>query len=123
MTMQSFRELADEELDEIAGRIDAASPGPWLSYVAGRESEADSNYIELGACNELGSFASIELIGGTIADQDFIARARQDLPRLLLEVRILRARLAAMRVNSRSLEREPLGSLVERPGSLQTATA
>ncbi|MBK9029887.1 MAG: NAD-dependent epimerase/dehydratase family protein [Myxococcales bacterium] len=33
----------------------------------------------------------IELTGATVADQDFIAHARQDLPRLLAEVRRLRA--------------------------------
>lgn len=123
MSMQSFGELASEELEEIASRIDAASPGPWLSYVTGRESDADSSYIELGVCNELGSFASIELIGGTVADQDFIASARQDLPRLLLEVRILRARLDAMRATHRTMDREPLSSFGERAVPMQTAVA
>ena len=35
----------------------------------------------------------IELIGATIADQDFMAAAHQDIPLLLAEVRALRALL------------------------------
>jgi len=38
--------------------------------------------------------ADIEMSGATDDDQDFIAHARQDLPRLLAEVRRLRALLA-----------------------------
>jgi hypothetical protein len=93
MTMHKRFDLSDEELAEIEHRIEAASSGPWFSYVVGRDCEAWTNYIEIGCCNELGSFKSIELVGGTIADQDFMAAARQDLPRLIREVRTLRARL------------------------------
>jgi hypothetical protein len=32
----------------------------------------------------------IELFGATVADQDFIARARQDIPRLIDEIERLR---------------------------------
>lgn len=38
--------------------------------------------------------SDIELAGATIADQDFIAHARQDVPRLLEEVARLKARKA-----------------------------
>lgn len=31
----------------------------------------------------------IELLGATIADQDFIAHARQDIPKLLQEIKFL----------------------------------
>jgi hypothetical protein len=37
----------------------------------------------------------IELGGATVADQDFIAHARQDVPRLLDEVERLRQELTA----------------------------
>ena len=36
----------------------------------------------------------IELSGATVADQDFIAHARQDVPRLIAEVRRLQRQLA-----------------------------
>jgi hypothetical protein len=80
-------------LERIERLAAAASAGPWISYVVGRETDAFWNCIELGTCTELGSFKSIELTGGTVADQDFIAGARQYLPRLVLEVRKLKARL------------------------------
>lgn len=97
MKLQMFDEFSDEELDRIERLSEAATQGPWISYVAGRDIGAESNCIEVGTCNELGSFKSIGVSGGTVADQDFIASARQDVPRLLREVRILRARLDSLR--------------------------
>ena len=97
MTLQMFDEFSDEELDRIERLSDAATQGPWFSYIVGRDTDAESNCIEVGTCNELGSCKSIEVVGGTVADQDFIASARQDVPRLLLEVRVLRARLDSLR--------------------------
>lgn len=93
MTQEPFDELPDEELDRMERLVAAATAGPWISYVAGRELDGTSSCLELGVCNELGSFRTIELIGATAADQDFMASARQDVPRLLREVRALRARL------------------------------
>lgn len=89
-------ELSAEELDGVERLVEAASAGPWFSHVVGRDTEAVSTCIELGFCNELGSFESMRLVGGTVADQDFIAGARQYLPRLLREVRVLRARLESL---------------------------
>jgi hypothetical protein len=108
MTLQSYSGLTSEELDRIECRVDAATQGPWFSYVVGRDSEAaHCNFIELGSCNEVGTFKSIELIGATVADQDFIANARQDLPRLLREVRSLRACLESR--SDRAAERDSQG--------------
>ena len=114
MTFQIFDELSDDELDRIERMVDAAAQGPWFSYVVGRNTEAGSNCIEVGSCNELGSFKSIELSGGTVADQDFIASARQDVPRLLLEVRALRARLGSLR-DAAARSRPQAGSSVPDP--------
>ena len=97
MTFENSHELSDGDLEQIARLIEAASAGPWTSYVMGRECDAESTCIEIGTCNELGTFDQIELVGGTTADQDFIAAARQCLPRLLLEVRTLRARVNSLR--------------------------
>lgn len=96
MKHEVFDELPDEELDRMECLVAAATAGPWVSYVAGREPEAASSCLELGVCNELGSFRTVELIGATSADQDFMASARQDLPRLLREVRALRAYLGSL---------------------------
>lgn len=97
MLMQTHKELSEADLDQIERLIDAATPGPWFSYRVGRDAEAATNYVETGTCNELGTFRCIEVAGASEADQDFIASARQELPRLLFEVRVLRARLQAHR--------------------------
>jgi hypothetical protein len=107
-----FEELSEVELERIERLTDAASAGPWVSYIVGREADAFWNCIELGTCTELGSFKSIELSGGTVADQDFIAGARQYLPRLVLEVRKLRALLDSTcpaNLSDRDLDGSPVG--------------
>jgi len=105
MTPQAFDELSDDELNRIEQLIEAATAGPWISYVKGRDRYADSNFIEVGVCNELGCCRCIELGNCSTADLDFIASARQDLPRLLSEVRSLRARLYG--ASCEALSREP----------------
>jgi hypothetical protein len=96
MSMHSFDELSEEELDRMERRVAAATLGPWLPE--GDEAELTTNVsiIELGLCNELGTFKSIELVGASAADHEFIVNARQDMPRLLQEVRALRARLQSI---------------------------
>jgi hypothetical protein len=83
--------MTDEELDEIERRCAAARPGPWTSYVEGRDHTSGSNFVMVGNDDE-GRGEDIELTGATVADQDFIANARQDIPRLLAEVRRLRGK-------------------------------
>jgi hypothetical protein len=91
MKTQVFHQLSDEELNRIESRVAAATAGPWLYYAL----DKDTGLIELGTCNEIGVFNSIELSDVSAADQDFIVNARQDLPRLLVEVRTLRELLNA----------------------------
>jgi hypothetical protein len=101
-------ELCDEELQRIERLVDAATAGPWISCVVGRDAQAESNCIELGSCNELGSFLCVELLGSSVADQEFVASARQDIPRLLREVRTLRASLESLLAERR---RRPAGGI------------
>ena len=89
--MAAGKELSDEELASIRRRCEAATPGSWKSYVEGRDHESGSSFIMVGSSAARG--ADIELSGATVADQDFIAHARQDVPRLLDEVERLRAQL------------------------------
>jgi hypothetical protein len=117
MNIHECDELSDAELDRILRLADAASAAPWSSSVVGRDAYADCNCIELGLCNELGSFARIELIGGSVADQDFIASARQDVLRLLREVRTLRARLNCVVAGPAPLHPTPMSSDPERSRS------
>jgi hypothetical protein len=81
----AFDELTNADLDRIEARLRAAAPGPWKSFVEGRDHTSGSSFIATPDND-------IELTGATAADQDFIAHAREDLPRLLDEVRRLRAR-------------------------------
>jgi hypothetical protein len=80
--------MTDAELDEIAARAAAATSGPWRSFIEGRDHLSGSDFIMTGGDVDRG--ADIELTGATPADQDFIACARQDVPRLVAEVRRLR---------------------------------
>jgi hypothetical protein len=76
--------MTDKELDEIRERCDRSSPGPWKAWVEGRDHTSGSSIVQTAADD-------IEMSGATEADYDFIANARQDIPRLLEEVRRLRA--------------------------------
>jgi hypothetical protein len=75
--------LSDEDLEEIKKRCVAATPGPWKSYVEGREEMSGSDFI-------MTEGEDIYLSGATVADQDFITHARQDIPNLVAEVERLR---------------------------------
>ena len=86
--------MNDEELAAIRQRCEAATPGPWTSYVEGRDHDSGSDFIMVGSENTRGT--DIYLAGTTTADQDFVAHARQDVPRLLDEIERLRAQLGGI---------------------------
>jgi hypothetical protein len=67
------------DLDAMRQRCEKATTGPWKSYVEGRDHDSGSSFI-------MTSGTDIELLGATIADQDFIAHARQDIPQLIGEI-------------------------------------
>jgi hypothetical protein len=80
--------LNDDELESMRQRCELATPGPWQSFIEGRDHTSGSSFIMTGAGTGRGN--NIELSGATVADQDFIAHARQDIPRLLAEIGRLR---------------------------------
>jgi hypothetical protein len=75
--------LSEAEIAEMRWRCEQATPGPWKSYIEGREEMSGSDFIMTGG-------EDIYLTGATKADQDFIASARQDVPRLILEIEQLK---------------------------------
>jgi hypothetical protein len=81
--MRSLNHLTDAELARIDLLVHSASPGPWKSYIEGRDHSAGSDFVQT-------PIGDIEMSGATVADHDFIASARQDVPRLVAEVRMLR---------------------------------
>jgi hypothetical protein len=90
--------MTPEELQQIQERCDRATPGSWQSYIEGRDCESGSSFIMTGIApgeNIWGESRGedIYLPGATNADQDFVAHARQDIPRLVTEIRWLQQQL------------------------------
>ncbi|MCB9528623.1 MAG: hypothetical protein R3F65_16145 [bacterium] len=78
--------MTSAALDAIERRCEAATAGPWVAWVEGRDHTSGSDFVQTAE-------QDIEMIGATPADHDFIAHAREDVPRLVAEVRRLRALL------------------------------
>jgi hypothetical protein len=76
--------LTDKDLTDITDRCNKATSGPWKSFIEGRDHESGSDFIRTPD-------GDIELTGGTREDQDFIANSRTDIPKLIGEIRRLRA--------------------------------
>ena len=84
-------ELTTKELEELKELLRAVTPGPWKSMVEDRDHESGDSFIMTGEGKARGE--DIYLAGATVADQDFIARARNDVSRLVAEIERLRTRL------------------------------
>ncbi len=82
--------LTKEYLDELKRLLASTTPGPWTSFVEGRDHESGSSFIRTGGDD-------LEVSGATAADQDFIARAHQDIPLLVAEIERLEALLESAR--------------------------
>jgi hypothetical protein len=65
--------------------MDQDAPGPWKSFVESREKISGSSFIMTGG-------EDLYLSGATEDDQDFIASAHQDIPRLLAEIERLKTK-------------------------------
>jgi hypothetical protein len=86
--------ISDAELDVIEARCGATSPPPWKAYFEGRDHTSGSNVVTTGLPGNRGP--DLDIAGATPVDLDFIASARQDVPRLVAEIRRLR-RIATKR--------------------------
>jgi hypothetical protein len=83
--------MTKEELEAIKARCKATSIAPWVSFIEGRDCESGSSFIMTGIQKGEHIWGEnrgedLEIIGATNADLDFIAHARQDIPRLLEEI-------------------------------------
>lgn len=83
--------LSEKEIQEIELRVDQAQNGPWKAYIEGRDHESGSSFIKTGSEEDPG--VDIKLIGATNADIDFIANAKQDIPKLIKEIKELRSQI------------------------------
>jgi hypothetical protein len=91
--------MTDAELAEIEARVSAVSPAPWVSWVEGRDHWGGDSFVMMSeGDSRAGLYISRDDGGGkgldAAHDLDFIAHARQDLPRLVAEVIRLRRLLA-----------------------------
>ena len=75
--------LSNAELEVIRVRWARATPGPWKSFIERRDQISGSDFI-------MTSGPDIYLSGATADDQDFIASAYQDIPKLLAEIERLK---------------------------------
>ena len=85
MSASTFEHLSDQDLASMEERARSAVSGPWCSLVEGRDHLGGSSIIQTPS-------SDIEIWGASAADQDFIAHARDDIPRLLAEIRHLRSK-------------------------------
>jgi len=76
--------ITEQQLKAVELRVNQAQTGPWTAHIEGRDHESGSNFI-------MADKEDIELLGATDADYDFIANTRKDIPRLIQEIRELRA--------------------------------
>lgn len=79
-------EISDGELEAILARVKATTPGPWVSFLTTRDKISGSDFIQTAG-------EDLEILGGSVADLEFIAHARQDIPRLVGEILRLRKSL------------------------------
>ena len=84
--------LSKEYLAAVRQRCDATTKGPWVSWVEGRDHSAGETVITRGEFDE--GEEDLYLFGGTVADYDFVANAKQDIPLLLDEIERLLKLLA-----------------------------
>lgn len=94
-------EITEDQLTEMEGRVEAASPGPWQAFVEGRDHFSGDSIIRMGSFDDPlpDMYVSTHDDFGhpnrvPDGDWDFIAHARQDVPRLVAEVRRLKELLA-----------------------------
>ena len=83
-----------QEINDIEIRCNNATKGPWKSIIEGRDHESGDSFVMTGIENTNDIWGrkrgvDIYLTGATLPNQEFIAHARQDIPRLILEVRRL----------------------------------
>ncbi len=77
---------------ENKARCEAATPGPWISIIEGRDQPLGGDSFILRGVQSMRQ-EDLYLTGATVADHDFIAGARQDIPLLLDEIERLQALL------------------------------
>ncbi|MFE6054845.1 hypothetical protein ACFQ6N_29170 [Kitasatospora sp. NPDC056446] len=98
--------LTEADLDAMERRISGATPGPWVPLLETRSATGGGSFIQVApdAAEQDDEIYLRRFTGGrevlgpdrqADADLDFVASAREDMPRLVAEVRRLKAALLA----------------------------
>lgn len=98
--MDAQEPVTEDELAAMERRIAAAAPAPWHEWLETRDCTGGESYIVVTPdSDEDNEIYFSRFVGGRElkspnaeldADIDFIAHARQDMPRLIAEIRRLR---------------------------------
>ena len=83
--------MTKQEIDAIRARCEAAAPGPWKHHYG--DDYAVVMFPGEGTSNASVRVAEDEWDDSFSGNAKFIAHAREDIPRLLAEVRVLRQEL------------------------------
>ncbi|WP_449398699.1 hypothetical protein [Chryseobacterium wanjuense] len=81
--------MTESELRNILDLCNKATKAPWKSYVEGRDFSSGSSFIMTG--EEQDRDYDLEFVKIKAEDQDFIAMARNVLPKLIDEIFKLRS--------------------------------
>lgn len=74
--------MKDKELYALRALHGTTTPGPWKSFIEGRDHESGSDFIQTAE-------EDIELSGASQADQDFVAAVHEALPQILRQIQAL----------------------------------
>src|SRR5437867_10810771 len=107
--------LSEAELAELEQLVSQASPSPWIASIEGRDHWSADAVILVGEPREEDMYVSRDGGPASKADLDFIATARNVLPRLIAEVRRLRG-AARYLVRRRTVSRKRSACLGRFPG-------
>jgi S-adenosylmethionine synthetase len=87
----------DAAIAQIKQRMTDATGGNWYSIIEGRDQTGGSSFIMTNVEHDNdvrnpNRGEDFEISGATVADMDFIAHARQDIPMLLAEIERLKSK-------------------------------
>jgi len=84
--------VSDAELDELRQLSASAAPAPWRAMVEGRDHSSGDSFIMIGRDDDRDEDMYVSRDSGpaSASDLDFIATARNYLPRLIDEIAELR---------------------------------
>ena len=80
---KKHHDTIDDRISRIEESLRYVTSGPWISFVEGRDHDSGSGFIKT-------VWRDIEIFGASSHDMDFIADARDNIPRLIAEIKRLR---------------------------------